>query len=222
VKRRRLVPLIVLGVAVVALFIYLGLALRAANTNTALLDAIRKDDTARATRCLASGANPDARGPWEAEPPSSGRSLFIILRNLFRHHPPDRSEPTALMIAARHGNPAVVEALVRRGADVNAEMSEGRTALMWAAGYGDAAMVKTLLDAGAHRDARDAHGDTALTLAQNNGETEADPEVVRLLSPAGRGRPAGQKTPGSGKVAGGSAGKAAPSTAVPPAGDDVD
>src|SRR5439155_3921146 len=57
---------------------------------------------------------------------------------------------TALMTAARTGNPAAVRLLLARGADPNArEGWLGQTALMWAAAENHPAMVELLLGAGA-------------------------------------------------------------------------
>ena len=62
---------------------------------------------------------------------------------------------TVLMTAARTGNVAVVKALLRKGADVNArENWKGQTALMWAAASNNAATVEALIEAGADVQAR--------------------------------------------------------------------
>ena len=55
----------------------------------------------------------------------------------------------ALMTAARTGKLGPVQALLARGADVNAKERRGQTALMWAAAEGHAAVVEALLKAGA-------------------------------------------------------------------------
>ncbi len=59
------------------------------------------------------------------------------------------------MTAARTGNPEVVNALIARGANVNAaETWQGQTALMWAALENNPAAVKALVDHGADMEAR--------------------------------------------------------------------
>ena len=63
---------------------------------------------------------------------------------------------TPLILAAQHGSAAVIEPLVKNGADVNAKTSNGTTPLMFAAASGDVAAVKTLLDHGADVKAKES------------------------------------------------------------------
>jgi ankyrin repeat protein len=56
---------------------------------------------------------------------------------------------TPLMIAARAGNIEIVQALLAKGADVNAKDSEGKTALELAKERGDAKVVELLKQSGA-------------------------------------------------------------------------
>ncbi len=67
----------------------------------------------------------------------------------------------SLMTAARCGQVAVIEALVRGGYDVNASSSFGRTPLHVAAGAGKLEAVRTLLDLGADPNIADDGGQTA-------------------------------------------------------------
>jgi ankyrin repeat protein len=53
---------------------------------------------------------------------------------------------TALIRAARHGNSAVVKALLDAGAEVNATDRNGETALSWAAQMGKTGVLKILID----------------------------------------------------------------------------
>jgi len=76
--------------------------------------------------------------------------------------------PTVLMLAARRGDVAVVQALLAKGADVNHATewsrdgySGGNTALMAAAASGKAEVVKLLVEAGAQVMVRNRHGKTA-------------------------------------------------------------
>ena len=56
---------------------------------------------------------------------------------------------TPLVLAAKSGNPAVLEPLIEAGSDVNAKTSNGTTALMLAAASGSVETVKALVDHGA-------------------------------------------------------------------------
>jgi hypothetical protein len=76
-----------------------------------------------------------------------------------------------LLAAAKKGKTIQVEALLARGADLEARDNYGRTALMLAAQYGRTDAVRLLLAKGASPDARDARGWNAYMLT--------------LLSPAG-------------------------------------
>jgi ankyrin repeat protein len=84
---------------------------------------------------------------------------------------------TPLILAARTGDAAGVEAELAKGADINWKMQWGLTALMWAADQGHAPVVKLLLDRGADIDAQNEDGLTALMLAAREGRTD----VVSIL-----------------------------------------
>jgi ankyrin repeat protein len=61
---------------------------------------------------------------------------------------------TPLMIAARSGNPDVVEQLLAKGANANARGARGQTALMWAVSQQHPDVVKALIARGADIHAR--------------------------------------------------------------------
>jgi ankyrin repeat protein len=89
---------------------------------------------------------------------------------------------TALIRAAAHDHPAVVEALLRAGADPNRRDNDTETALMWAADHaGNAEVLRALVHAGAAVDLRNDLGHTALTWTMLHG----DPEMIRVLLDAG-------------------------------------
>lgn len=68
-----------------------------------------------------------------------------------------------LMIAARFGPLAVIEALVKCGADVNFKTNSSHTTpLLMAANYGDKASLECLINHGAEINAEDVFGYTAL------------------------------------------------------------
>lgn len=109
-----------------------GINARSALGNTALILAARPANSHRAVELLlARGADAKATNNWGA---------------------------TALMAAAAGGDAKSVRALLKHGADVNAQNTPdqpgfifggGRTPLMWAAYRGDVEMMKLLIDAGA-------------------------------------------------------------------------
>lgn len=74
--------------------------------------------------------------------------------------------------AAAKGNLAVVEALLERGAEVNARQQKGFTPLHTAAANGDVALAKLLLAHGADAQAQDDQGRTPRMLAREKGHHE--------------------------------------------------
>jgi ankyrin repeat protein len=75
-------------------------------------------------------------------------------------------DESALMVATISGNPRVIRALVRAGAQVDAKDLIGRTALNWSVGYGHPEAVKALLDLGADPSIPDNQGKTPLANAE--------------------------------------------------------
>jgi uncharacterized protein len=71
-----------------------------------------------------------------------------------------------LFMACTNGNAAMIDLLVKAGADVNSAKANGTTALMLAASSGNVAAVETLIKSGAKVDVKEsAHGQTALMFA---------------------------------------------------------
>ncbi len=71
----------------------------------------------------------------------------------------------------------VVDALIKRGANVNATANSGVSALLLAAAHNNTPIVGLLVESGADRNFRNAEGKTASDIAQQNGNTA----VVSLL-----------------------------------------
>lgn len=89
----------------------------------------------------------------------------------------DDAGRTLLMIAVRAGRDKVAEALIAKGAALDARDSEAKTALIHAAAAGKTDCVKLLLEKGADGDARDNNGTTPLIAATNADSLE----TVRVL-----------------------------------------
>jgi uncharacterized protein len=80
---------------------------------------------------------------------------------------------TPLIRAAKRGFMAIVQLLLKRGADVNLpNVSTRSTALHYAAGHGDMALARLLLEHGAKLNVSDSQGETPLMYALVEGEVE--------------------------------------------------
>ena len=80
---------------------------------------------------------------------------------------------TLLMMATYGGQEALVRMLLRRGASVNLQDSDGWTALMHAAARGHTTIVQALLDAKADASLQTGSGSTALWMAEDYKHTAA-------------------------------------------------
>src|SRR5262245_37235604 len=88
------------------------------------------------------------------------------------------AEGPSLVDAARNGDAARVQALLRQRIDVNLRGVDGSTALHWAANREDVEMVDVLLRAGADVKATNRHGVSPLSLAALKGHAAI---IERLL-----------------------------------------
>ncbi|MEU6035410.1 ankyrin repeat domain-containing protein [Actinomadura sp. NPDC047616] len=122
--------------------------------DTALFEAIGRDDVAAVEHALACGADPNAVDPrWPAP-------------FLFR----------ALSTAAARGNPEIVRSLLAHGADVDGRDAGGGTALIWACNGGFVECARLLLEAGADVHLRNDDGYTAYGRTPRNQR-----ELIELL-----------------------------------------
>jgi quinoprotein dehydrogenase-associated probable ABC transporter substrate-binding protein len=87
---------------------------------------------------------------------------------------------TPLMLVAANDARDVAQALMHKGADVNARNTGGLTALMIAAANGRAEMAELLVRAGANVKAQSERGDTALSIAREKGHEN----VIKVLDGA--------------------------------------
>ena len=85
---------------------------------------------------------------------------------------------TLLMIATSYGHKQLVEMLLKRGAEADAQNSNGGTALMAAAQYGHEQVAEMLIQHGAEVNLQSSEGWTALASAAASGHL---PIVLRLL-----------------------------------------
>ena len=89
--------------------------------------------------------------------------------------------PLPLMHFAARGNSVVVEALLKKGVDVNAAPANGRTPLICAAERGKTEVVELLIANKADVNLVDSHKRSAISHAAINGH----PETVQILVKAG-------------------------------------
>jgi ankyrin repeat protein len=95
---------------------------------------------------------------------------------------------TALLVAARHNRPAIAQALLRRGATINATDRQGWTALMYAASLGHSVTVRTLLNGGADPRLVNKQGWTASMYAAQGQRAAVDPSQTAPNIPERRNR----------------------------------
>jgi ankyrin repeat protein len=77
---------------------------------------------------------------------------------------------SALHVAARHGNEAIVRVLLESGVNIHSRTSYGNTVLSEAVSGQEPSMVTLLIDNGANIHARNYHGNTALARAAAHGD----------------------------------------------------
>lgn len=84
-----------------------------------------------------------------------------------------RDGNTELMVAATKGDLEAAQALIKKGANVNAKNQYGSTALMGAAAIGNVEIIELLVKSGADVNARGKGGLTPLMFAVKNAHVEA-------------------------------------------------
>lgn len=102
-----------------------------------------------------------------------------LARNPEAHRETYRAPP--LHLAVRQGDVAVVELILRHGADVSAADDRGRTPLHHAIDEGHAELARLLIDRGAPLDARDESGMTPIYMAASKDQSE----ILSLLEERG-------------------------------------
>ncbi|MDX2226109.1 MAG: ankyrin repeat domain-containing protein [Verrucomicrobiae bacterium] len=165
-----------------------------ATNEITLLDAIRLGDRLTVEEILfgkqqAPGAGPEDAGRMQADfsvkdpfkQSTFKRGMDMrVARDLANRRDGDGMTP--LLWAVVTGQEAIVEPLLRAGADVNyAHPGSGETPLMICSEKGNDKIVSLLLDSKASVEARDSKGRTALIWATVRNQ----PQMVRLLVSAG-------------------------------------
>ena len=86
-----------------------------------------------------------------------------------------------ILAAGFNSNPAVIEALIKAQADVNARTGSGTTPLMIAARFNsNPAVIEALIKAKANVNVRDMSGKTAFDYAEDNPEIKGTPAYWKL------------------------------------------
>jgi hypothetical protein len=81
------------------------------------------------------------------------------------------------------GSPKVVAALIKAGADVNAQDSEGNTLLYWASCNKDRESVELLLKAGADPNVKNLRGRKPISCVGSVYDSEEEKAIFQLLQP---------------------------------------
>ncbi len=84
----------------------------------------------------------------------------------------DQQGNTPLMIAAKIGNPRILDIILSHNPNIDKQNKKGMTALMIAAKTGQLHAVKELLSHGADYTAQDKSGNSPITLASKFGHTK--------------------------------------------------
>ena len=184
-----------IGLAVLA--VWTAVAVVQGAGATALVDAVRRGDTAVARAELQKGADVNAGEPdgttalhWAAYRNDADLAEALI-RAGARVETANRYGVRPLSLASQGGYAAIVTILLAAGADPNIALPSGETALMAAARSGSVPSVDALLARGAAVDAREpARSQTALMWAAAEGHAD----VVRALARGGAGVSARSKS----------------------------
>jgi ankyrin repeat protein len=148
--------------------------------DSALMDAVKRGDTAGVKALLAKKVDVNAPGvdtstplDWAVE--SNNLEMVNLLIDAGANvNSETRYKITPLSLACKNGNAAIIERLLKAGVDSNSTSEEGQTALMTAALNGKVDAIKMLLAHGAKVNATEPYkGQTALMWAAGEGNSDA-------------------------------------------------
>ncbi len=171
-------PLRTLASACVAAVLCLWAPLHAASASAA--DAAMQGDKAALAALVKSGANINAaQGDgmtalhWAAFKGDVEMAQMLLKAGASLKATTRLGNYTPLLVAARNGHAAVIQELIKAGADPNAATTHGTTPLMLAAAAGSVDAINALLTHGVDINATEIKGQTALMFASVNGRVEA-------------------------------------------------
>lgn len=145
-----------------------------------LLEAVKKDDVAKALAAIADGANPSSGGrSWDIDSPLlyaiSTDNAPMVKALLTAKADPNKKigygEETPFTEAAQKGNIEIITALIDAGAKLNTRGDRGNTAFAHAVAAKNAPLIALLAEKGAATDTFNKYGWSPLSYATRNGDT---------------------------------------------------
>ncbi len=144
-----------------------------------LLEAVKKDDVAKALAAIADGANPSSGGrSWDIDSPLlyaiSTDNAAMVKALLGAKADPNKKigygEETPFTEAAQKGNLEIMTALVGAGAKLNTKGDRGNTAFALAVHARNLPLIALLAEKGAATDTFNKYGWSPLSYATRNGD----------------------------------------------------
>lgn len=144
-----------------------------------LLEAVKKDDVAKALAAIADGANPSSGGrSWEIDSPLlyaiDANNAPMVKALLDAKADPNKKigygDETPFTAAAQKGNIEIMTAMIEAGAKINTKGDRGNTAFTHAVAAKNAPLVALLVEKGAATDTFNKYGWSPLFYATRNGD----------------------------------------------------